>query len=182
MDQSTNQRRSRKILDPLRSSSSCYHFLLALIQQQNADANEKHHLYQRYIAPVLLEIETNYAHPLTVAELAEKIFVTPQYLSRLFQRFWGSQPPNFAELSPESCQRIIGRRASSGYPRCRFLGRNPRCKSFHCFKSWRYSKEVSPTLSLIFGFQDILPLSHLINKFLLFKCKPTYSSYNKSIT
>lgn len=95
MDQSTNQRRSRKILDPLRSSSSCYHFLLALIQQQNADANEKHHLYQRYIAPVLQEIETNYAHPLTVAELAEKIFVTPQYLSRLFQRFLGQSTSQF---------------------------------------------------------------------------------------
>lgn len=93
-----NQRISddqEKKLDPLRSSSSCYHFLLALIQQQNADANEKHHLYQRYIAPVLQEIETNYAHPLTVAELAEKIFVTPQYLSRLFQRFLGQSTSQF---------------------------------------------------------------------------------------
>ena len=52
-------------------------------------------MYQRYIAPVLQEIETNYAHPLTVAELAEKIFLTPQYLSRLFQRFLGQSTSQF---------------------------------------------------------------------------------------
>lgn len=49
-------------------------------------------LYQRYIAPVLKEIETNYARELTIQHLSSKVFVTPQYLSRLFRRFLGVSP------------------------------------------------------------------------------------------
>jgi AraC-like DNA-binding protein len=82
-------------LDPLVASSNCYHFLLALMQQQNTDANEKHHLYQRYLSPILQEIETNYAQTLTVTGLAEQIYVSPQYLSRLFQRFLGQSTSQY---------------------------------------------------------------------------------------
>ncbi len=46
-------------------------------------------LYQRYVEPVLKEIETNYASELTVQDLSRKVYVTPQYLSRLFRRFLG---------------------------------------------------------------------------------------------
>ena len=46
-------------------------------------------LYLRYVAPVIEEIETCYSLPLTVAQLSRQVFVTPQYLSRLFQRFLG---------------------------------------------------------------------------------------------
>ena len=46
-------------------------------------------MYQRYVAPVMKEIETHYNTILTVRELSEKVYITPQYLSRLFGRFLG---------------------------------------------------------------------------------------------
>ena len=46
-------------------------------------------MYQRYIAPVLQEIETRYGERLTVAELSTGVYVTQQYLTRLFRRFLG---------------------------------------------------------------------------------------------
>lgn len=46
-------------------------------------------LYERYIAPVMKEIETNFSSRLTVQELSSLVYVTPQYLSRLFRRFLG---------------------------------------------------------------------------------------------
>lgn len=47
-------------------------------------------LYQKYVLPVIKEIETNYSQPLTVTGLCSQVYVTPQYLSRLFKRFLGS--------------------------------------------------------------------------------------------
>src|SRR5699024_9195030 len=47
-------------------------------------------LYQKYVLPVIKEIETNYSQPLTVTGLCSQVYVTPQYLSRLFNRFLGS--------------------------------------------------------------------------------------------
>lgn len=46
-------------------------------------------LYRRYVAPILREIELHYAEPLTVPDLCQKVYVTPQYLSRLFKRYLG---------------------------------------------------------------------------------------------
>ncbi len=46
-------------------------------------------LYLRYVAPVIKEIETRYDTELTVQELSAGVYVTPQYLSRLFRRFLG---------------------------------------------------------------------------------------------
>ncbi len=50
-------------------------------------ANEP--LYRHYVAPTIKEIETHYDTPITVSELSRKVFVTPQYLCRLFRRFVG---------------------------------------------------------------------------------------------
>ena len=46
-------------------------------------------LYQRYVVPVIKEIETRYQQDITAAELSQSVFVSMQYLSRLFQRFLG---------------------------------------------------------------------------------------------
>ena len=46
-------------------------------------------LYQRYLVPVLLEIEKNFDQNLTVQTLSRQVYITPQYLSRLFQKFLG---------------------------------------------------------------------------------------------
>lgn len=49
----------------------------------------KEPLYQRYVAPVIREIERHYDQNLTVQSLSRQVYITPQYLSRLFQKFLG---------------------------------------------------------------------------------------------
>ena len=46
-------------------------------------------MYVKYVAPVIKIIETQYDCPLTAQELSRQVYVTPQYLSRLFNRFLG---------------------------------------------------------------------------------------------
>ena len=50
---------------------------------------EKETLYKRYVEPVLKQIDADYAAELTIQELSSRVYVTPQYLSRLFRRFLG---------------------------------------------------------------------------------------------
>lgn len=54
-----------------------------------ADDVANNPLYLKYVAPVIREIETSYASGLTVQELSSKVYITPQYLSKLFRRFLG---------------------------------------------------------------------------------------------
>ncbi len=49
----------------------------------------KEETYQKYVEPVIQKIETEFDADLTVQELAASVYVTPQYLSRLFMRFLG---------------------------------------------------------------------------------------------
>lgn len=70
-------------------SVDCYRLLMEFMERTN-DIDAVHNpLYLKYVEPVIKEIETNYACPLSVAELSCKVYVTPQYLSRLFVRFLG---------------------------------------------------------------------------------------------
>lgn len=82
-------------IDPLRSSSSCYHFLLTLLQEKQGILTEQHPLYQQILAPVIKEIETNYDQNLKVKQLAGLVYVSPQYLSRLFNRFLGQSTSQY---------------------------------------------------------------------------------------
>lgn len=81
--------------DPLRTSSHCYHFLLSLMQEKQGILTEQHPLYQQILAPVIKEIETNYDQNLTVKQLAGMIYVSPQYLARLFNRFLGQSTSQY---------------------------------------------------------------------------------------
>ncbi len=81
--------------DPLRSSSRCYHFLLTLLQEKQGILTEQHPLYQQILAPVIKEIETNYDQNLTISQLAGMVYVSPQYLSRLFNRFLGQSTSQY---------------------------------------------------------------------------------------
>lgn len=71
-------------------STHCYRFLLNFIDGLYTQDLNQEPLYQQYIAPVVKEIETHFADKLTVQDLSAKVFITPQYLSRLFRRFLGS--------------------------------------------------------------------------------------------
>lgn len=70
-------------------SVNCYQVLLQFSDVPDGQKLLSDPLYLRYVAPAIEEIETRYSLPLTVAQLSRQVFVTPQYLSRLFQRFLG---------------------------------------------------------------------------------------------
>ena len=75
-------------------SVNCYQVLLQFSDVPDGQKLLSDPLYLRYVAPVIEEIETCYSLPLTVAQLSRQVFVTPQYLSRLFQRFWAARSTN----------------------------------------------------------------------------------------
>ncbi len=75
--------------DALALSVRCYDLLLHLADQVHTRRPAEEPLYLRYVEPAIKEIETNYSTPMTVQDLSRKVFVTPQYLCRLFQRFVG---------------------------------------------------------------------------------------------
>ena len=70
-------------------SMCCYNLLLEFVEGGYTHALEKEELYKRYVEPVMKEIETNYSMELTVEDLSRLVFITPQYLARLFERFLG---------------------------------------------------------------------------------------------
>ena len=69
-------------------SLASYHLLMNFIDNSAFNLlNEP--LYQKYVLPVIKEIETSYASEITVQKLSQQVYVTPQYLSRLFSKFLG---------------------------------------------------------------------------------------------
>ncbi|MCL2865120.1 MAG: AraC family transcriptional regulator [Lachnospiraceae bacterium] len=70
-------------------SVACYRLLLFFAEGIQADDVLNDPLYHRYVEPILQEIETNWSQPLTIQDFSEQVFITPQYLSRLFKRFLG---------------------------------------------------------------------------------------------
>lgn len=70
-------------------SAECYDFLLHFTNIYQISDLHVHPLYQQYVAPVIKEIETSYSEALTAKALAELVYVSPQYLNRMFKRFTG---------------------------------------------------------------------------------------------
>ncbi len=70
-------------------SLKCYCLLLHFTRSRHTRALADEPLYVRYVAPVIKEIETRYNTELTVQGLSSMVYITPQYLSRLFRRFLG---------------------------------------------------------------------------------------------
>lgn len=70
-------------------SVECYRLLMEFVDGVYTDNLADNPLYLKYVAPVIKEIETSYASGLTVQELSSKVYITPQYLSKLFRRFLG---------------------------------------------------------------------------------------------
>lgn len=65
----------------------CYSLLLNFTEGLHTISPEEEPLYQNYIIPVLKAIEESYYLDLTVDQLSSLVYITPQYLSRLFRRF-----------------------------------------------------------------------------------------------
>ena len=77
---------------PLQHSLSCYEFLLHISQFEEYEEYRNNPLYQKYVMPVVKHIETNFAANLTIEELASSVYITPQYLTKLFRRLIGITP------------------------------------------------------------------------------------------
>lgn len=75
--------------DFMEISLECFSFLQQLSRLKNREDELESPAYAQYIAPVIKEIETNYSGPVTVESLAKSVYISPQYLSRLFGRFFG---------------------------------------------------------------------------------------------
>lgn len=73
--------------DTQQLSVCCYSLLLNFCKGLRSRSPEDEPLYNNYIVPVLKEIEKNYSLDLTVDSLSRLVYITPQYLSRLFRRF-----------------------------------------------------------------------------------------------
>lgn len=76
-------------------SARSYHFLLSIFHSEKYVDSLKHPLYQQYVLPIIKIIEQQYSEHLTVEALAETIFISPQYLTRLFKRFTQLSPYQF---------------------------------------------------------------------------------------
>ena len=78
---------SRRPLDQKQLSVNCYAVLVNIADTAHAGSPADEPLYQNYVLPVIKEIERDYSLPLTIADLSRKVFITPQYLTRLFRRY-----------------------------------------------------------------------------------------------
>ncbi|WMJ86272.1 helix-turn-helix transcriptional regulator [Anaerocolumna sp. MB42-C2] len=76
-------------INPVQLSIDCYAFLMNVNCSRDYLEQLDHPLYLRYVAPVIKEIETKYNEDITIQNLANTVYVSPQYLSRLFKRFLG---------------------------------------------------------------------------------------------
>lgn len=70
-------------------STECYNFLLHFSQIYQSGDLQAQPLYKRYVVPVIKKIEENYDEQITAEDLAAAVYISPQYLNRLFQRFVG---------------------------------------------------------------------------------------------
>ena len=67
-------------------SLECYQVLLQFIGGLQSNPSQQP-AWEKYVRPVLTIIHTRYMEDLTADTLSQKVFVTPQYLSRLFSRY-----------------------------------------------------------------------------------------------
>ncbi|WP_071130635.1 AraC family transcriptional regulator [Enterococcus timonensis] len=69
-------------------SIATYAFLLELSQRHPSQPPLENKLFADYLKPTITYIETHFSEDISVEQLAKIVFITPQYLNRLFQRFF----------------------------------------------------------------------------------------------
>ena len=68
-------------------SLDCYGIMLLLSDQSNHTHDSDDQSYVRFIKPVIDAIEESYMDDISAKELADRVFVSQQYLSRVFTEF-----------------------------------------------------------------------------------------------
>ena len=96
------KRYSKRPVDEKQLSIDCYSFLMHFVDGAHNRMLTQEPLYRKYVEPVLKEIEKHYYLDLTVEDLSGLVYITPQYLSRLFRRF----------LNCSTCEYLISFRIS----------------------------------------------------------------------
>ena len=81
-------RHGHVLTDPQLLSQECYQVLLQFIGGLQSNPSQQP-AWEKYVRPVLTIIHSRYMEDLTADALSQKVFVTPQYLSRLFSRYLG---------------------------------------------------------------------------------------------
>jgi len=76
-----------EMIDQDSLSADAYHFLLMIRKYSDLGHPVHSQQYMTYIYPVLKMIREQYATELTVQQMADAVFVTPQYLSRMFNLY-----------------------------------------------------------------------------------------------
>jgi AraC-like DNA-binding protein len=70
-------------------SVDVYTFLLNVRDHGLHRIFQKNDLYHQYIAPSIQWIEANYGEKCDISDMAGRLFISPQYLNKLFRRFVG---------------------------------------------------------------------------------------------
>lgn len=73
-------------------SISAYSFLMLLQKYSEIDVGVTSIQYQTYMVPVLQIIRDRYQENLTIQMLADSVYISPQYLGKLFHRFLNVSP------------------------------------------------------------------------------------------
>lgn len=68
-------------------SLDCYHLLLLFLEGIPHTAAAAQPAWEKYVQPVVAQIESSYMEELSADQLAKSVYVSPQYLSRLFSRY-----------------------------------------------------------------------------------------------
>ncbi len=89
VDRAVERYNRRRLPEPVQLSVDCYDFLLRIASCQEYSEKEAEPLYTQYIRPVVAQIASGFGGPVTVQDLARSVYISPQYLSRLFNRFFG---------------------------------------------------------------------------------------------
>jgi AraC-type DNA-binding domain-containing proteins len=76
-------------------SMDAYYFLIQLKKSLLKFNENSDLLFTNYVHPALNYIHMHYAQPVSTKELASLVFISPQYLSRLFKRFTNLSPHQY---------------------------------------------------------------------------------------
>lgn len=76
-------------------SSSVYQFIMMIVKYSQENQNMLSPQYNTYIVPVLNMIRNHYHESLTLKMLADQVYISPQYLNRLFKKYLHKSPYQF---------------------------------------------------------------------------------------
>ena len=80
-------------VDDLAVSTTAYRLLLGLTRQQKQTIDQHQPDYQHYVGPAIAYMQNHFAENMSIAEVAEALSVSTQYLNRVFKRLV-QQTPN----------------------------------------------------------------------------------------